>query len=380
MVAIADPRRRGAGRARLEIVLALLLLATLAAAARPVHAQADACALLTLDDITSVTGASEVETYPSGGAGCAWLAATPDGETIDLGLQADVIDAAEYLAAFPTSVPTEVAGYPAYEWADSGVSNIAVQLPDAAPFLAVSTFADLDASAMAVALLVRIIERLAPTAPVASTTPTVTTAPPTPTPTPAVASTPEPPTPTPTLTPTHTPTPEPPVDLAGCRAVIRATDLSDPLTIVDLDACRSTDPGRDAAAELLTAGGTRDQTWAAVRVYSASGTDPGPLLLALASDDASVRALAAAALLALGEPAAFPALAAALDEPGPLLGANPSIAIRAFVLRTLDRYVAADAAPTPLPGQSAADAWSAWLIEQAGGATFDPTDGRWRLP
>ena len=171
---------------------------------------------------------------------------------------------------------------------------------------------------------------------------------------------------------------------ATASAPIRAADLADDSSIDVVAECRFTLVGLEAAREALAAGGTRDQLWAAVWLYATSGTDPEPLLPMLGAEDASIRVMAAAALLRLGEPGALEVLGAAVTDADTLLGSLPPLTISAYVQTNLGRFVVTGGT-LPSPGTqvdpvTSAEAWRAWLDDHADQLRYDAATGEWSLP
>ena len=165
------------------------------------------------------------------------------------------------------------------------------------------------------------------------------------------------------------------------RQLIEASDLSDPATIGALEEIRFTDGGVQAAREVLEGGAEGDALWAATWVYATSGTDPAPLERLLDNADPTVRVLAAAALLSLGEPAAFDALVTAVGSDEPLRGSVPPGTVSGFATFTLTRYTGTDLGGTEgAPAadvQAAAASWAAWLDQHRDDLAFDPSTGMW---
>jgi hypothetical protein len=174
----------------------------------------------------------------------------------------------------------------------------------------------------------------------------------------------------------------PVTDASECRHRIDATNLADAATIQAVDACRYTAAGEQAAREALAAGGSPDQLWAALWVYSTSANDPTPLVPFATNSDPSVRAMAAATLVAFGDRSGFGALEQLLDEPAQLRGSLPPIGVSTFSMNTLARYVVADGAPTVAPADTAAlaGAWRTWLTTNGAALTYSVADVTWTLP
>jgi hypothetical protein len=146
---------------------------------------------------------------------------------------------------------------------------------------------------------------------------------------------------------------------------------------------RYTAAGTEAAAAVLASGATGDQLWAATYVYASSGTDLGPLrkLMADATASASVRAMAAAALVGNGDTAGFEPLIAALGSPDELDGSEPAGTIWEFAADVLERYTQTGFGPT----LTATDAerstiqgrWTAWLEANRAKLRFDAAAHLW---
>lgn len=175
--------------------------------------------------------------------------------------------------------------------------------------------------------------------------------------------------------------PADPAAVAAVRTLIDSASLDDPETLDGLGAARFDDGAPDAAAAALADGVTGDARWAAVWTYASAGTDPNVLRPVLEDPDATLRALAAAALAAWGDPAGIPVLAdlAALDDR--LAGSYPPTSVGEFAAGTLARFVAGpEIAPDSTPADQAA-AWDAWLAQHDPSTlAFDPETGSWSVP
>lgn len=137
-----------------------------------------------------------------------------------------------------------------------------------------------------------------------------------------------------------TPTAAPNVDpaaVAAARQVIEAADPADPAKLDELSATVRFSAEGEAAARAILADPGADTTavWAAVWVYGSTAVDPAPLRPFAAHADPSIRAMAGAALLALGDPAGFVALVDSLAVEAQLRGAHPARTVRSFALGTL---------------------------------------------
>jgi hypothetical protein len=187
-----------------------------------------------------------------------------------------------------------------------------------------------------------------------------------------------PPVPTPTAAqPTAT------LDATACQQLISAVKLDDGATIRAAEGCRFNAAGADAAQALLAASTNLDTIWAALWVYSASGSDPAPVRPFVTSQDPSVRAMAAATLIAFGDRAGLAAAQDLLAQTGPMLGSFPPISIDTYIVGTLVEYVLAADAPASAPstdGAAYAQAWAAWLATRRDALQFAPADGVWRMP
>jgi hypothetical protein len=173
------------------------------------------------------------------------------------------------------------------------------------------------------------------------------------------------------------------VDPAECRRLIESVNVSDDATIRATEACRFNPAGAEAASALLAASTNLDTIWAALWVYSASGSDPAPVRPLAANPDPSVRAMAAATLIAFGDRSGLAAAQDLLTETEPMRGSLPPVAIGNYMVSTLVHYVVA--ADAPAPGVSTdvasdAQAWAAWLPTHREALQFSPADGVWRMP
>ncbi len=173
--------------------------------------------------------------------------------------------------------------------------------------------------------------------------------------------------------------------VTAARQVIEAADLADDATIDIIGGTlRFTRAGEEAARQTLQSSTDANALWAALWVYASAGTDPEPLLPLLSSENPSVRALAAANLVALGDSAGFEVLRAALLDEGSLLGAHPPRSIQAYALGVFNRYVVDEGRPAEPASEEevvgAAAEWSTWLSDHASDLEFDATSGTWRAP
>ena len=166
--------------------------------------------------------------------------------------------------------------------------------------------------------------------------------------------------------------------------MIEAADLGNDVTINAIEGVRFTPAGEEAARAVLASSASGDALWAATWVYASSAADPAPLGPLLNNADASIRAMAASALVALGEDSGFAVLAASVSDADRLRGSVPPLAIGSFALSTLSRYVAAVGVPaepaTEADLAAAAANWAAWLREHENQLTFDATSGTWNTP
>jgi hypothetical protein len=169
------------------------------------------------------------------------------------------------------------------------------------------------------------------------------------------------------------------VDASDCRRLFQEVDLEKDATVGAVGECRWVELGVEVARDVLAAGGSRDQMWAAVWVYGTSGTDPAALRPMLAYDEPSISTMAAGALLPLGDRDALELLGAAVSDTDILLGSRPPTTISAYAQYILGRFVIADDTPARLgiaPDDSA-DAWLAWLERHGDALVYDPTTGEW---
>lgn len=168
--------------------------------------------------------------------------------------------------------------------------------------------------------------------------------------------------------------------VSEARRLLAAADLAEPETIDAVDAVRFTDEAVDAAAASIESGATGDELWAATWVYGSGGTDPAVLVPLFDADDASVRAMAAAAALALGEAGGGSALVALLDDGTELRGSDPPVTVQAYAASSLRRFVAGpDVAPGTAPAEVSA-AWQPWWTDHFAALAFDPASRRWSAP
>ena len=175
-----------------------------------------------------------------------------------------------------------------------------------------------------------------------------------------------------------------PPDVDAARQAIEGADLANDDSISALEAIRFTPAGEEAARDALISGASGTALWAATWVYASSAKDPAPLRPLLDNPDASVRVMAAAGAVAMGERAGFAPLATALSDLDRLKGSRPPLSIAAFAATTLIRSVAASGAPAPPQAGDTAEAvaarWSAWLDQHANALQFDQATRTWKLP
>lgn len=124
---------------------------------------------------------------------------------------------------------------------------------------------------------------------------------------------------------------------AEARKAIAEANLADPASIDEVDGVRFTDAGVAAAGAALSGGATGDALWAATWIAATMGCLEA-LETQLASDDATIRALAAAAFVAAGRTEGTAVLSALLDDSSIVRGSEPPISIGEFAAQTLDRY------------------------------------------
>jgi hypothetical protein len=168
--------------------------------------------------------------------------------------------------------------------------------------------------------------------------------------------------------------------LDEARTLLAAANVSDPATLDAIDAVRFTDEAADAAAAAIASGAQGDELWAAVWVYGSSGTDPTVLAPVLSETDSSIRALAAASALAMGDEAGGAALVELLGVPDDLRGADPPVSVQAFAATSLARFVVGpEIAPDTAP-DVIRDAWTGWWAEHGATISFDPATRRWTAP
>lgn len=161
-----------------------------------------------------------------------------------------------------------------------------------------------------------------------------------------------------------------PAAVAAAAKVIETASLSDPATLDAVGAIRFDDGAADAAAAAIRGGATGGTRWAAVWVYASAGTDPAVLRPVLGDADPSLRAMAAAALVAWGDGAGLAVLRELAGSDDGLAGSYPPESVGHFVVGTLVRFVHG-------PGGTDAAAWSAWLASHGTGLVFDAASGTW---
>jgi hypothetical protein len=180
--------------------------------------------------------------------------------------------------------------------------------------------------------------------------------------------------------PAGSPTPSPDPVTERVRAAITAADLREPATIDAVDAVRFVPGAAETASQAIADGASGDALWAATWVYASSGSDPAPLLPLLAHDDPSIRAMAAAALLADGDADGAVALAGLLRVEERLQGSIPPVTVGQYAASSLARLL--DGPPaTPGAGSAAvAEAWTRWLGQHGPALSFDAATGTWAVP
>jgi hypothetical protein len=188
--------------------------------------------------------------------------------------------------------------------------------------------------------------------------------------------------PSPTESPTTIESQPPPGDdpaaIAAARTAIEAADLADADTLTAIDAIRYTRAAAQAAADVLAAGTSGDARWAATWVYASAGHDPAPLRPLLdGDDDASVRAMAAAALLALGDRGGAETRAVLAASEDQLRGSRPPLSIAAYAAGSRARFIAGPSVVDDAPPAEVRAAWEAWLAEHGSTMTFDAATARW---
>jgi hypothetical protein len=122
-------------------------------------------------------------------------------------------------------------------------------------------------------------------------------------------------------------------------------------------------------------------------VYGSAGTDPDPLRPLLVYDDASIRIMAAAILLSLGDDSAVAVVREALATDTLLTGSEPPISIRQYAVNTLARYVTGSDVPQSPDeiaeeddGTAAAGDWQEWLSANGDSLVFDQSSATWAVP
>ena len=173
-------------------------------------------------------------------------------------------------------------------------------------------------------------------------------------------------------------------EVVAAKQTIESADLSIGETIDTIGGTlRFTRAGEEAARQTLATSTSSNALWAALWVYASSGTDPEPLRPLLANSDSSLRSMAAAQLVALGDAQGFAVLQQALSDDSSLLGAHPPRSVRAYALGILTNYVATEGAPTEPATEdqlsATASEWTAWLTAHAAGLRFDASSGTWAL-
>ena len=167
--------------------------------------------------------------------------------------------------------------------------------------------------------------------------------------------------------------------------VLEAADLADQVSRFEIDAVSDTQAAVDAAAGVIAEGATGDPLWAAVYVYANGGDDPAVLVPLLSDPDPTIRVMAAAGAVAMGERAGFEPLVAALTDTSTFAGSDPPLQIWQFATGTLARSTGVAENGPPFDANErrrllAVDRWTAWLEASGDGLTFDPDTGGWSVP
>jgi hypothetical protein len=184
------------------------------------------------------------------------------------------------------------------------------------------------------------------------------------------------------LAPTAAGEPADPSAVAEAKGLIEAADLTDPATLQEINAhLLFTRSGGEAARAVLTTSTDLEELWTALWVYGTAEVDPAPLIPLLDHENPSLRAIAAAEAVGMGEGAGFEALAATLAEDGDVMGSEPPTSLQGFAVRTLEATI--DAALTPEPATDdvagTASEWSSWLSANSSGLVFDAGTRTWGL-
>ena len=172
-------------------------------------------------------------------------------------------------------------------------------------------------------------------------------------------------------------------DPGTASTILKAARLNDADSRSALEGVRLTPAGTDAAAGLLRDGVTGDALWAATYVYASGGSDPAPLRPIATNTSASptVRAMAAAGLVGMGDVAGFEPLIAALGGSDAMDGAEPAGAVWEFAADVLERYTRTGFGPTLTAREAERAArqtdWKAWLEANRTRLHFDAATGLW---
>ena len=171
-----------------------------------------------------------------------------------------------------------------------------------------------------------------------------------------------------------------PAVVTAALAAINAARLDDPASIAAVDALRFQDGAADAAAQALAGGAQGDARWAAAWVYASSGVDAAPLRALLPDPDPSIRAIAAAALVAWGDESGIPVLVGLAGADEVLRGSIPPLPVSAYAAGMLGRFINGPAiAPGTTPSE-ALRSWGTWTSQHAADLRFDAALGTWAVP
>ena len=128
---------------------------------------------------------------------------------------------------------------------------------------------------------------------------------------------------------------------------------------------------------------TGDEAWGATWVLASPGTDPAPLVPLLEHEGPSIRLMAAAGLVWLGDVRGFDTLVALVAVDDLVAGSHLPVPMWRYAGTTLPELTGQDLGPacdaTPKEAAAAAVAWADWLEANRANLRFDATTGTWSV-
>ena len=173
-----------------------------------------------------------------------------------------------------------------------------------------------------------------------------------------------------------------PLTDAEAADLIASFDVTDVLVMSSLAEHRLEPAVLLTARQVLDAGASGSQAWAAAYVWANGGDDVAPLLSLLTDPDPEIQVMAATGLIARGDDHGFRPLIAALTNDSLTAGSPAPVWQNAAL--ALVRFTAISANGPPFDGspaqrQTAAAAWTAWVDTNGASLTFDPATALWSV-